>query len=146
SVTCSSDLLPPELMNPVEPAAGRPMLAVPATNLSRSRAISSLRRAPRPALLRASILKGLRRQMLPVGALPTQPAVPCKMCHKKGPKLPQRVDDLLRAADASHARKDAVHWGPMRFSTDAGHRVFRKHQFVIAVKGGTSGRLDADVG
>src|SRR5664279_1518926 len=41
------------------------MLAVPATNLSRSSAMSSLRRAPRPAVDRASILKGLRREMLP---------------------------------------------------------------------------------
>src|SRR5580692_7573655 len=59
--TCSSGFAAPAPLNPVDPAAGRPMPAVPATNLSKSSAISSLRRAPSAELLIESIVKALRR-------------------------------------------------------------------------------------
>src|SRR5580698_7018599 len=60
-LTCYWRFAAPAPLNPVDPAAGRPMPAVPATNLSKSSAISSLRRAPSAELLIESIVKALRR-------------------------------------------------------------------------------------
>src|SRR3954452_13229484 len=105
-------------MKPVEEAAARPTPTVPATNLSRSRAMSSLRRAPRPALLSASILNDLRREMLAESALPAELAAPLEVArHTSGQDAMGVI--ALRVTPHDSLKRDTQAW----LATLCGRRI-----------------------